>query len=143
MMRILSVCIILIGTLFVTSSADSIPEAGGQNAVVEFTLAQEGKPACSLVIAEHPTNAARLAAMEIQFHVLKITGAELPIRTDKEITEGPKILVGDSEAARALGFRGSEFPAQEYSSLFVRTRLSSLAVTGKIPKPTVKSMAAP
>ena len=118
MMRILSVCIILIGTLFVTSSADSIPEAGGQNAVVEFTLAQEGKPACSLVIAEHPTNAARLAAMEIQFHVLKITGAELPIRTDKEITEGPKILVGDSEAARALGFRGSEFPAQEYLIAF-------------------------
>jgi len=49
-----------------------------------FALADNGLPACSIVVAENPTPAARLAALELQFHVLKITGAMLPVITDKE-----------------------------------------------------------
>jgi GNAT superfamily N-acetyltransferase len=81
---------------------------------VEFTLVDNGLPACTIVIAENPTPSARLAALELQFHVLKMTGALLSVITDKEKVAGTKILVGDSDAALALGFKGSDFAPQEY-----------------------------
>jgi hypothetical protein len=81
-------------------------------------LARDGKPACAIVIAEHATPAARLAALELQFHVLKITGAEVPVKTDAGPITGPRILVGESGATRELGFKGSDFPPQEYLIAF-------------------------
>ncbi len=83
-----------------------------------FTLAKEGQPACSIVVAANPTPAARLAALELQFHVLKITGAELPIHTDAETATGPRILVGESTATRAMGYKAADFPPQEYLIAF-------------------------
>ncbi len=47
-----------------------------------FEVVQESKPACSIVIAENPTPGARLAALELQLHILKLSVAELPIRSE-------------------------------------------------------------
>ena len=74
----------------------------------EFLLAREGAPACTIVLSEDPTPAVRLAAMELQFHVMKITGAELPVRTDKDNVTGPRVLIGDSAAAREVHSKRSE-----------------------------------
>ena len=52
--------------------------------VAPFDVVQQGRPACSIVIAAHPTLAARLAALELQFHILKLSGAEIPIRSENE-----------------------------------------------------------
>ena len=103
-----------------------IPHA--QSDEFEFTLIDSGTPVSSIVIAENPTSAARLAALELQFHVLKITGAELPIRTDNEDVTGKRILVGDSDAALALGFKGSDFAPQEYLVAF---RPDALVLIGR------------
>ncbi len=83
-----------------------------------FTLAQDGRPACTIVLAGQPTPAARLAALELQCHVLKISGAELPIKADTETVTGPRVLVGESAATRALGFKGADFASQEYLIAF-------------------------
>jgi hypothetical protein len=93
-------------------------ESAGKPPASMFTLAKEGRPACSIVTAANPTPAARLAAMELQFHVLKITGAELPIRTDSVAVRGARILVGESAATRAMGYHGSDFAPQEYLVAF-------------------------
>ena len=100
------------------SLAGAAPEEGGSATVSGFTLANNGTPACTIVVSEQPTPAACLASLELQYHVLRMTGAELPIRNDKEPVNGPRVLVGDSEATRALGFKGSDFPAQEYLIAF-------------------------
>lgn len=84
----------------------------------EFTLVREGKPACTIILAESPTPASRLAAFELQSHVLKMTGAELPIRSDREKISGPRILIGDSAVAKEKGFQGSNFKPQEYLIAF-------------------------
>ncbi len=84
----------------------------------EFTLARDGVPACTIVISEHPALAARLAALELQFHVLKITGAELPIRMDSEKVMGPRVLIGESAATREMGIKGRDFAPQEYLIAF-------------------------
>ncbi len=91
---------------------------GGKGVNASFALAQDGKPACTIVVAEHPTPAARLAALELQSHILKITGAEVPIRTDSETVAGPRVLVGESAATRAMGFKGADFAPQEYLIAF-------------------------
>lgn len=81
-------------------------------------IVRAGKPACTIVTAANPTPAARLAALELQYHVLKATGAELPIHTDAEKTHGTRILVGESEATLGLGLKAADFAPQEYIVAF-------------------------
>jgi len=91
---------------------------GPTERVRAFDLAHEGRPACSIVIARNPGPAARLAALELQYHVLKISGAEIPIRSESEAVEGRRILVGESSATRQFGLRGADFKPQEYAIAF-------------------------
>ena len=52
--------------------------------LVEITLVSEGKPSASIVVAQNQTPSARLSALELQYHIRKITGAIVPIKTDSE-----------------------------------------------------------
>jgi hypothetical protein len=82
-------------------------------------LVKEGAPQATIVVAGNPTPSANLAALELQYHVELITGAVLPIKTDRDDVKGLRILVGDSDAARKLGFQGDDFPPQEYLIKFL------------------------
>ncbi len=99
-----------------------------QSLLFAFEIARDGKPSCSIVIAKNAAPAARLAALELQSHFLRISGAEVPVRTDGEPVEGRRILVGDSAAAVALGFRGADFKPQEYLIAF---RPETLVLIGR------------
>ena len=81
-------------------------------------IVQQGKPACAIVIAENPTPSARLAALELQYHFLKSSGTEVPIRSEKEGIDGQRILVGESSATREFNLRSSDFKPQEYLVAF-------------------------
>ena len=105
----------------------TIEEAGGAPDQ-RFDLVRDGKPVCTIVTAEPPSPAARLAALELQSHVLKITGVELPLRHEAEPTSGLRILVGESAATRALGFRGADFAPQEY---LIGFRSNALVLIGR------------
>lgn len=116
---------------------------------VPFEIARDGTPSCSIVVAEGAGPAARLAALELQSHILEITGAEIPIRSEGESeseaeseadserhaeadsegdseadsegerAQGRRILVGESSATRSLGYRGADFEPQEYQIAFL------------------------
>lgn len=107
-----SVFVILVGLILTASTS-----AHSQSNFVD--LVRERVPRASIVIAKDPTPSARLAALELQYHVRLITGALLPIKTDQDKVAGLRILVGDSDAARKLGFRGDDFQPQEYLIKFV------------------------
>ena len=83
-----------------------------------FDIIRNGDPNCSIVIAEHPTPAARLAALELQYHFLRIAGTEVPIRSEGQEVHGPRILVGESRLTRQLGFRSADLEPQEYLIAF-------------------------
>ena len=103
----------------------------GSHALAEsrtFALVRDGKGLCTIITAERPGAAAHLGALELQGHVLKITGAVLPIRTDADDVAGPHILVGDSKAAATLGFAGSDLALQEYVIAF---RPDTLVLLGR------------
>ena len=88
--------------------------ANRSEAGADVVLVRNGRPGATLVVARQPTRVARLAALEIQFHVRKITGAALPIVSDDAAVKGTRVLVGDSAATAALGLRSRDFEPQEY-----------------------------
>ena len=50
-----------------------------ENTSVPITLVTDGKPNSTIVVAENSTPSANLAALELQYHIKKITGAVLPV----------------------------------------------------------------
>ncbi len=94
----------------------SVAESKGST---DLTLVTDGKPSATIIVAENPTPAAKLAALELQYHIEKITGAILPIRTDADVVTGSRILVGESAYTRRLGIRSSDFDPQEYLIQFL------------------------
>jgi hypothetical protein len=57
------------------------------------------------VLAEAPTTSAQYAALELQNHLKKITGEEVPIIREPAKSEAPvKIAVGNTKLAKAMGF---------------------------------------
>ncbi|MBI4027767.1 MAG: DUF4838 domain-containing protein [Verrucomicrobia bacterium] len=95
---------------------------------LKIGLVQDGQPVAAIVLAKAPTRAAALGAMEIQEHVRKITGATLPIVTDDAKTEGVRILIGESDATRALGLKSDDFKPQEY---LIRFQPNTLVLIGR------------
>jgi hypothetical protein len=77
--------------------------------LVKVTLVDEGKSNASIIVAKNPTPSAGLAALELQYHIRKITGATLLIKTDIEDITGTRILVGQSKQTNALGIKGDDF----------------------------------
>ncbi|MBI2302217.1 MAG: DUF4838 domain-containing protein [Armatimonadetes bacterium] len=93
-----------------------------------FTLARDGKPAATIVLAQPPTTVAEFAAQELREHVRKITGADLPVVSDTTPVQGPRILVGPSAATRALGIDPAALRSQEY---LIRYQTDTLVLLGK------------
>ena len=58
--------------------------AAAASSAAPFTLVKDGKPACSIVIAEKANGNARVGAQELQKYVEKISGAKLAIYTDAD-----------------------------------------------------------
>ena len=92
------------------------------------TLVRDGKPVASIVTAEAATPSARLAALELQYHIHKITGAVVSIRTDSEETAGTRILVGESKQTDALGIQAGDFKPLEY---LIRIRPDTIVLIGR------------
>lgn len=93
--------------------------ATNSTAETEITLVKNGKANATIITAEKPTMSAKLAAMELQYHIEKITGAALPIKTNADKVKGNKILIGQSKATEKLGLKADNFPAQEYLIRFL------------------------
>ena len=94
----------------------------------EFCLVRDGKPAATIVTAPKPSQSAAFAAAELQEHVEKITGAKLPIVADDAKVEGPRILVGSSDATTKLATPDPKLQSQEY---LIRFLPDALVLVGK------------
>lgn len=101
------------GVALITISAGVAAQAASAAGV---TLARDGQPVATILIASNATRVAQFAAFELQAHVRQISGATLPILTDaaSALPTGARILVGESAATRALGLPGKPFEPQEY-----------------------------
>ena len=83
---------------------------------MRFVVVGAGAPGvvATIVTAPNPTPAARLAALELRYHVFKITGVRLPIQGDDVSCAGNVILVGESALTCRMGLDAAQFESQEY-----------------------------
>ena len=94
-----------------------------------LVLVQDGQPRATIVLAEKPTASAQLAAYELQYHVRRMSGATLPIVREPQAVTGTVVLVGESDATRALGYRSSDFQPSEYLIEAAANRLVLIGAT--------------
>ena len=66
----------------------------GMRAIAEVTLIESGKPVATIVLPDHPTGQERVAAKDIQLHLLKMSGTQLPIVAEKDRPEGLCMDIG-------------------------------------------------
>lgn len=94
---------------------------------VALTLAQDGRPSSAIVLAANAAEGERTAAHEVQTFVRKMTGAELPIKTQGEAVEGGVIRLGHTLVARDV----PELATLDRDGIVLRTvGDSTLIITG-------------
>jgi uncharacterized protein DUF4838 len=101
-----------------------------------FEITKNGKSSAKIVIGENANHSALFAAKELQEHIQKITGATLPIVTDQEQRKGNRILVGDSEETRKLGYSNDDFKSQEF---MIKTFPGTIVLMGRDKKTATPS----
>ncbi len=69
----------------------------------EVTLVEKGQPRATIVIGAEASDQAREVAKELQTYVERISGATLPIASERDAVRGPRVLVGRSSAVARLG----------------------------------------
>lgn len=104
----------------------------------EYSLVKDGKPQATIVIAKEPSKTTLFAVQELNQHLELVTGAKLPVVDDAAEVKGPRVLVGKSEATRALGINTADFKHQEY---LVRSTADTLVLLGKEEAPGVEKPA--
>jgi len=79
-------------------------------------LVKDGQGVAIIVVADPPTPAARLAAIELQFAVERITGATLPIQLESEARPDAStpIFIGEQTETRQLELDPADFGHNEY-----------------------------
>ena len=119
MRTLFTVCLLAAMTTVTASAAP---------AEARVTLAQDGKPVATIVIAKEATRAAQFAAYELRWHLKQITGGDFLILRDDKPAGGLAILVGDSKPVRALGIKPERLQKQEY---LIRCTPEALVLVGR------------
>ena len=76
-------------TCLIGALAAATAVASGSNQ--ELNIVRDGKPDAEIVLPDRPTLAAQWGARELQWHLLKITGAELPVLPESQATNGAAV----------------------------------------------------
>ncbi|MEI6421645.1 MAG: DUF4838 domain-containing protein, partial [Lentisphaerota bacterium] len=96
-----------------TSAFGEVKDSGG--AVRNVVVVEAGKGSTTIVLAEEPTTSAQYAALELQYHLKKITGEDVPIiREPSKSQTAVKIAVGNTLLARDMGFPVGELAPREF-----------------------------
>jgi hypothetical protein len=107
--------------------------ASGSAGVAETLLADAGKSAYRIVVAEDAPPPTRYAAEELQTFLEKISGAKLPILSDREPAGQHEIILGQSARLRALpvNIHPGAVGTERYS---IRTVGNHLVIAGMEPR---------
>ena len=90
--------------VFALLAISSLPSASFlHSARADVTLVEQGTPRATIVTGADASDQARDAAGQLQSFVKRISGATLPIISENRAVEGPRILVGRSQAITDLG----------------------------------------
>lgn len=96
---------------------------------VAVTLVRDGEATSVIVTGNHPTVVQQVAAEQLQYHLKRMTGAEVPIIAEQDLdsTDATRIYVGPSEALKSLGIDTTKLAPE---TLIVRTIEGALVLAG-------------
>ena len=112
----------------------------------EIVLAAEKSPRATIILGQNASLPEEFAAQEFCRYIQRISGAELPIRTNMEETEGPRILIGgpDTNRKTAQVFESADidFGALDLGEegFVVRTVEENLVLAGACGRATLYSV---
>jgi len=93
-----------------------------------LSIVRDGKAVGVVVRADEPTETARYAVEELVLHVKKATGLELEVFPESRTTEGTRIFIGDTRAARDVGIDPEGMEREAYT---IRSVGSDLFILGR------------
>jgi hypothetical protein len=105
--------------LLVMATRLCLTAAGKDDVMNSFEIVRDGQAQAVIIIAEKPSISAKLAAVELQYHLAQMTGVTLAIQDETTPVTTKCILVGESKKTRQLGFKVSDFKATEYMIKFL------------------------
>lgn len=94
--------------------------SSGKQPSQELTLVQDGKPACTIVIAESAGPHEKTGANDLQLYLRKMSGATIPITTDPAVP-GDRILIGVFGSAPVAQWNG-ERPVRDAFAITTTAR---------------------
>ena len=100
----------------------------GSPAAEPLVPVQDGEAKATILLARAPGIVTQLAACELQHYIKKISGATVPIVREPAEVKGTVILVGASNATKALGLKNEDFEQREY---LLETRPGVLILMGR------------
>lgn len=103
--------------------------AAGGAATHEVFLVRDGAAVAQIVVPATCTPVERSAAQELQLHVQKVSGATLPIVAETTPKSGPRLLVGNTAAGRAL-MPDFDPKAVAYDGIVIKAVGDDLILTG-------------
>jgi hypothetical protein len=112
----------------VACSAQGPAATGAAETKAAFALVREGTATATIITGATQSKTTAFAVGELNDHIEKMTGTRLSLATDAEAVAGPRVLIGESAATRALGLRSTDFQDQEY---LVRATPDTLVLMGK------------
>jgi hypothetical protein len=100
------------------------------DSVSKLVLVEDGRPAAVIVTGDSPCPSQKMAAEELQYHLKRISGAELSILRESELRDlpGTRILVGQSNLLRSLGIDTTKLKRE---TLIVKTGDGTLILAGE------------
>jgi len=100
--------------------------------LILFFLVENGAPKSLVVIPEDPSEQARVAANDFLWHIEKLSGARLPLKTEAELTQadrnGALVAIGATRLAKEAGIDVSKLPPEGY---VVRSAANRLFLLGR------------
>ena len=95
----------------------------------ELVLAENGQSAYRIVVAQNASPSTKHGAEELQMFLEQITGAKLPIVSDREPQGEKEIILGDNDHLRALGLT-IDFTSLGKEGYVIRTVGNHLVIAG-------------
>jgi hypothetical protein len=103
-----------------------------------FFIVQNGAPKAVVVTPDKPSAPCRHAVAEIVGHVRLMSGAELPVKTESQLTdaerEGTLICAGRTDMAREAGIDAAKLSPESYVVKTVGRRLFLLGHEEEPPR---------
>lgn len=71
----------------------------------DMEIVKDGTPKAVIIISENAAETDRFAALELQKYIKKISGAEIPIKSEEETYSGTRLFIGNTQAFNMTGLK--------------------------------------